>query len=168
MEFIIPFKGEVKFKLILDPTVWIFDDRKLNLETYFQEERIEKDELEEYKRGMGEHWSREIMEGNTVPPTLNSEKTYKRQEKKEMMTGTFGIQFKPFLLNAEPFDNAKQVVFETLHGEFEFPLEHAKELIFKFSDKGQTLKADGPVHVLLPDGSNVENPITDIQAIRVE
>ena len=42
MEFIVPFKGEVKFKLILDPTVWIFDDRKLNLETYFQEERIEK------------------------------------------------------------------------------------------------------------------------------
>ncbi len=168
MEFIVPFKGEVKFKLILDPTVWIFDDRKLNLETYFQEDRIEKDELEEYKRGMGEHWSREIMEGSTVPPTLNSEKTYKSKEKKEMLTGTFGILFKPFLLNAEPYEYAKRVVFETLHGEFEFPIEHAAQLIFKFSDQGKPLKEDGPVHVLLPDGSNQDNPITDIQAIRVE
>lgn len=168
MEFIIPFKGEVKFKLTLDPTVWIFDDRKINLETYFIEERIKKDELEEYKRGMGEHWSREIMEGATVPPTLNSEKTYKRKEKNEMMTGTFGIEFKPFLENAEPFEHAKTVVFETVNGEESFPFEKAKELIFKFSQKGKPLKEDGPVHILLPDGSNQENPITDVLAIRVE
>jgi len=74
MEYIIQFKGDVGFKLTLDPTVWIFDDRKLDLEKYFTEDRIERDEMEEYKRGMGEHWSREIMEGATVPPTLNSEK----------------------------------------------------------------------------------------------
>ncbi|WP_203332512.1 peptidyl-prolyl cis-trans isomerase [Planococcus beigongshangi] len=168
MEFIIQFKGNVKFKLTLDPTVWIFDDRKLDLEKYFTEKRIERDELEEYKRGMGEHWSREIMEGATVPPTLNSEKTYKKQEKKEMLTGTFGILFRPFLENAEPYDNAETVVFETAHGEFSFSFEEAKELVFKFSDKGQPLREDGPVHILLPDGSNVDNPITDVTAIRVE
>ncbi|MBB5179023.1 hypothetical protein HNQ44_000445 [Planomicrobium koreense] len=168
MEFIVPFKGEVKFKLTLDPTVWIFDDRKLNLETYFTEEHIEKDELEEYKRGMGEHWSREIMEGATVPPTLNSEKTYKRAEKNEMLTGTFGMKFAPFLKNAEPEAGASTVVFETAHGEHAFPIAEAQELIFKFSEKGKPLKEDGPVHVLLPDGANQDNPITDILAIRVE
>jgi hypothetical protein len=168
MEFIIPFKGEVKFKITLDPTVWIFDDRKLNLETYFTEERIEKDELEEYKRGMGEHWSREIMEGATVPPTLNSEKTYKRKEKQEMMTGTFGMRFAPFLKTAEPEANASTVVFETGNGEHAFPILEAEELIFKFSEKGKPLKEDGPVHILLPDGSNLDSPMTDIQAIRVE
>lgn len=168
MEFIIPFKGEVKFKITLDPTVWIFDDRKLNLETYFTEERIEKDELEEYKRGMGEHWSREIMEGATVPPTLNSEKTYKRQEKKEMMTGTFGMKFAPFLKTVEPAAEASIVVFETANGEHPFALKDAEELIFKFSEKGKPLKEDGPVHILLPDGSNLDSPITDILAIRVE
>lgn len=168
MEFIIPFKGEVKFKLTLDPTVWIFDDRKINLETYFIEERVKRDELEEYKRGMGEHWSREIMEGATVPPTLNSEKKYKKQEKNEMMTGTFGMVFKPFLETAEPTEKAETVVFETAHGDQPFPLEKAKELIFKFSHKGKPLKEDGPVHILLPDGSNQENPITEVSAIRVE
>lgn len=168
MEFIVPFKGKVKFNITLDPTVWIFDDRKLNLKTYFNEERIEKDEMEEYKRGMGEHWSREIMEGATVPPTLNSEKTYKRQEKDEMLTGTFGMKFAPFLNNAEPSADASTVVFETAHGDHPFPLAEAEGLIFKFSENGKPLKEDGPVHILLPDGSNLENPITDILAIRVE
>lgn len=168
MEFIIPIKGEVKFKLTLDPTVWIFDDRKLDLKTYFTEERIVKDELEEYKRGMGEHWSREIMEGATVPPTLNSEKTYKSKEKKEMKVGTFGMEFKPFLENAEPFEGASKVIVESADGEHIFPIEHAKQLIFKFSQDGKPLKEDGPVHILLPDGSNQENPITDVLGIRVE
>ncbi|QHJ70847.1 peptidyl-prolyl cis-trans isomerase [Planococcus halotolerans] len=168
MEFIIQFKGEVKFKLTLDPTVWIFDDRKLDLEKYFTEERIERDELEEYKRGMGEHWSREIMEGATVPPTLNSEKKYKKQEKKDMLTGTFGILFRPFIENAEPYETAKTVVFETANGDFSFPLEDSKKLVLKFSQEGKPLREDGPVHVLLPDGSNLDNPITNITAIRVE
>ncbi|PSL27733.1 hypothetical protein B0H99_11745 [Planomicrobium soli] len=168
MEFIIPFKGEVKYKITIDPTVWIFDDRKLDLETYFVEARVERDELEEYKRGMGEHWSREIMEGAIVPPTLNSEKTYNRKEKNEMMTGTFGMIFKPFLENAEPAEHAKSVVIETANGEQAFSIEEAKKLIFKFSQDGKPLKSDGPVHVLLPDGSNQQNPITDVTAIRVE
>lgn len=168
MEFIIPFKGEVKFKLTLDPTVWIFDDRKLDLETFFLEGAVKRDELEEYKRGMGEHWSREIMEGATVPPTLNSEKKFKRQEKQDMLTGTFGMEFKPFIENSEPTERARTVIFETLHGEHAFPIEKSKELIFKFSEKGKPLKEDGPVHILLPDGSNKDNPIKDVKAIRVE
>ncbi|RNF40715.1 peptidyl-prolyl cis-trans isomerase [Planococcus salinus] len=168
MEFIIPFKGEVKFKLTLDPTVWIFDDRKIDLDTFFIEGAVKRDELEEYKRGMGEHWSREIMEGATVPPTLNSEKKFKRQEKQDMLTKTFGMEFKPFLENAEPSEQATTVVFETAHGEQAFPIEKSKELIFKFSENGKPLREDGPVHILLPDGSNRDNPITDVTAIRVE
>ena len=168
MEFIIPFKGEVKFKLTLDPTVWIFDDRKVDLEKFFTEEKIQKDELEEYKRGMGEHWSREIMEGATVPPTLNSEKKYMKKEKQEMLTGTFGMIFKPFLENSEPLEHASRVVFETTSGEVGFSIEEAKQLILKFSHQGKPLRDDGPVHILLPDGSNQDSPITDITTIRVE
>ncbi|TWT04757.1 peptidyl-prolyl cis-trans isomerase [Planomicrobium sp. CPCC 101079] len=168
MEFIIPFKGEVKYKITIDPTVWIFDDRKLDLDTYFVETKVERDELEEYKRGMGEHWSREIMEGAIVPPTLNSEKTYNRKEKNEMMNGTFGMVFKPFLENAEPVEHARTVVIETTDSEQAFSIEEAKKLIFKFSQDGKPLKEDGPVHVLLPDGSNQQNPITNVTAIRVE
>ncbi len=42
------------------------------------------------------------------------------------------------------------------------------QLIFKFSQDGKPLTEDGPVHLLFADGSNVENPIKNIRAIRVE
>lgn len=85
-----------------------------------------------------------------------------------MLTGTFGILFKPFIENAEPFDTAETVVFETASGDFSFPLEESKKLVLKFSQEGKPLREDGPIHILLPDGSNLENPITNISAIRVE
>lgn len=165
MEFIIPFKGKVKFKIILDPSVWIFDDRRIDLETYFINRPKEVDELEEYKRGMGEHWSREIMEGATFPPTLKSEKKYKKQQ---MLTGTFGMKLAPFIMNTEPEADATEIVFETKNGEHRFSMADAQNLIFKFSEKGKPLRQDGPVHILFPDGSNEYDPITDVEAIRVE
>ena len=35
MENIILLSGKVKYSITLDPTVWIFDDRKVDLSTYF-------------------------------------------------------------------------------------------------------------------------------------
>ena len=94
MESIITIKGNVKHTITLDPTVWIFDDRKVDLDTFFTEEYVEKDEEEEYKRSMGKHWSREIMEGATFPPTLKTEKKFDRRK---MVTGTFGISLDHFV-----------------------------------------------------------------------
>jgi len=48
--------------------------------TFFTESHVEKDELEEYKKAMGKHWSREIMEGATLPPTLKLKKNSKKQK----------------------------------------------------------------------------------------
>ena len=47
-------------------------------------------------------------------------------------------------------------------------IEDAKTLIFKFSQEGKPLAADGPVHILFGDGSNRENPIKNIKSIRVQ
>ena len=37
MEKIVHIKGKVKFPITLDPSVWIFDDRKFDLDTYFDQ-----------------------------------------------------------------------------------------------------------------------------------
>ena len=166
METIIPIKGEVKFNITLDPSVWIFDDRRIDLHTFFSEIYIEKDELDEYTKKVSAHWSREIMEGATYPPTLKSEKKY---EKTKMLTGTFGIHLKHFLKNAEVKEAATSVVFESSTGEeFRFSLEEADSLILKYSHDGKPLREEGLVHVLLTDGSNLENPIKHVTAIRVD
>ena len=76
MQNIIQIKGNVKHSITLDPSIWIFDDRRIDLDQFFTEDYIEKDEMEEYKKTMGKHWSREIMEGATFPPTLEVEKEF--------------------------------------------------------------------------------------------
>lgn len=166
LEAIIPIKGKVRYAITLDPGVWIFDDRRIDLKTFFTESHIEKDELEEYKKAMGKHWSREIMEGATLPPTLKTEKKF---EKTKVLTGTYGILFNHFLKIAEPSADATTISFEiedgTVHS---FPIEQADEFIFKFSEDGKPLINDGLVHVLLKDGSNSDTPIRDIISIRID
>ena len=127
METIIPIKGNVRYAITLDPTVWIFDDRRVDLKTYFTENHVEKDELEEYKRAMGKHWSREIMEGATFPPTLETEKKF---EKRKVVTGTYGIQLSHFLKIAEPAENAQ--TFHLKHLTAKAILSHLKSRRYYF------------------------------------
>ncbi|MFT9600809.1 peptidyl-prolyl cis-trans isomerase [Mesobacillus sp.] len=166
METIIPIKGKVKYKITLDPGVWIFDDRKVDLNTYFSEDQERGDALEEYTKSVSKHWDREIMEGAVYPPTLKTEVKF---EKEKVLTGTFGIPFKPFLVNAEPEQTAKNVVIE--YGEndqISLSLEEASGLILGFSKDGKPLKEDGPLHVYYQDGSNKENPIKNVTGFTIE
>jgi hypothetical protein len=157
--------GNVKYPITVDAGVWIFDDRRIDLDTYFHEEQQEIDELEEYTKAVSKHWDREITEGATYPPTLKSEKRF---EKEKVLTGTFGIAFKPFLKNAEPGEDAKLLIIQTIDGEIEVPLSVAYDLIFQFSDNGKPLKEDGPIHILYKDGSNRNNPIKNVTALIVK
>ena len=160
MENIILITGKVKYTITLDPGVWIFDDRRLDLTTYFSKEKARSDKLEEYKKAVSKHWDREIMEGATVPPTLKTEKKF---EKEKIMTGSFGILFKPFLNNAEPLSDAACLVISCTDGEIEMPIEDAYQLVLGFSNQGKPLSSDGPVHVYYGDGSNQENPIRNVK-----
>ncbi|MEI4771196.1 peptidyl-prolyl cis-trans isomerase [Psychrobacillus sp. FJAT-51614] len=165
MEQIIPIKGAVKFNITLDPTVWIFDDRRIDLDDFFTGKYEYKDELEEYTKVTSAHWSREIIEGSTNPPTLKTEKKYERTK---VLTSTFGIELKQFILNAEPLNDATKLVVETTDGEHTFPLEELDSLLVKFSHKGKPLSEDGPVHILKKDGSNINDPVNNITAFRIE
>ena len=165
VENIISVIGKVKFPITLDPSVWIFDERKLELTTFFDEKKNIVNELEEYTKSISKHWDREIIEGAIVPPV---EKTEKKFVKELLLTGTFGIPFEPFLQNAEPYEEAKMVVIECIDNKYPIPIEKAKELILCFSNIGKPLKEDGPIHVYFGDGSNRENPIKNVRNFRIE
>ncbi|OLS41966.1 hypothetical protein [Bacillus sp. MRMR6] len=159
MENIIILSGEVKFSITLDPGVWIFDDRKIDLNTYFINKHEEVNSLEDYTKAVSKHWDREIIEGAIYPPTLKTEKKF---EKEKILTGTFGIPFKPFLQNAEPTQTATKIIIVSKNGEQQMPLEEAAELILGFSKDGKPLTDNGPVHVYYGDGSNHLNPIKEV------
>ncbi|KOP81939.1 peptidyl-prolyl cis-trans isomerase [Cytobacillus solani] len=165
MEKIILFSGKVKYPITLDPGVWIFDDRRVDLTTYFNKEEEKKDELEEYTKEISKHWDREIMEGAIFPPTLKTEKKF---EKEKVLTGTFGIPFKPFLKNAEPESHASTVIIVCEEEEISIPIEQAEELVLGFSENGKPLIEDGPAYIYYGDGSNKGNPIKNVKAFRVE
>ena len=42
--------GKVKFPITIDPLVWIFDDRKVEIDTYFNKEAEKVDEIEDYTK----------------------------------------------------------------------------------------------------------------------
>jgi hypothetical protein len=160
MENIIIISGKVNYTITLDPGVWIFDDRRVDLTTYFSTKGAKTDSIEEYTKAVSKHWDREIMEGSVSPPTLKAEKKY---EKEKVLTGSFGIPFKPFLLNSEPTSDAQTLVIHSTDGEYEVPLEKAFDLILGYSNKGKPLSSDGPIHVYFGDGSNQENPLKNVK-----
>ncbi|MCL6573321.1 MAG: peptidyl-prolyl cis-trans isomerase [Bacillus sp. (in: Bacteria)] len=160
MENIIIISGKVNYTITLDPGVWIFDDRRVDLTTHFSTKEKKLDSVEEYTKAVSKHWDREITEGSISPPTLKAEKKF---EKEKVLTGTFGIPLKPFLLNSEPTSDAQSLVIHSTVGDYVIPLERAFDLILGFSNKGKPLSTDGPIHVYFGDGSNQENPLKNVK-----
>ncbi|KAB2337370.1 peptidyl-prolyl cis-trans isomerase [Cytobacillus depressus] len=166
MENIILLSGNVKYAITLDPGVWIFDDRRVDLLSYFESEKNSSDGLEEYTRSISKHWDREIMEGAVFPPTLKTEKKF---EKEKVLNGTFGIPLAPFIKNAEPNENATTlIIYCEDEGEISLPLRDATKIILGFSINGKPLKEDGPVHVYFGDGSNKHQPIKKVKAFKIQ
>jgi hypothetical protein len=164
MNDIILITGNVKFTITLDPGVWIFDDRKIDLHTYFLNpshgQQHEQQEEEEEIKKLSAFWDREIQEGAVSPPTL---KTEKRFLKEKIITGTSAMPLAPFLRNAEPLPDAKELTIVTEHDEITISLQQAYEAILGFSKDGKPLREDGPVHFYFGDGSNRETPITHVR-----
>ena len=72
MADIVQVKGKVRYKITLDPSVWIFDDRIIDLDTYFTEPKRTEQEVDEEKK-LAESWGRELKEG-AAPHSQKSKK----------------------------------------------------------------------------------------------
>lgn len=142
-------KGNVGYPITLDPTVWIFDDRKIELEKAF----VEKEE---------EAASTSIFH---KPPVNRS---ISKMEGEEYLKNSYVIPLHDFLNNAEPKANAEEIEFIKSNDENEkIALKDAKNGYLLFSSEGKPLFEDGPVHFYYKDGSNQDNPIKYIKEIHV-
>ncbi|UXS28617.1 hypothetical protein MUA33_08985 [Staphylococcus delphini] len=135
----IQIKGDVKFPITLDSTTWIFDDRKISLED------LEKGIFEGQKPIEFEdnrEWNRAILEGQTNPPTLNSEIDYK---KRAVLQGSFAINMTPFFKNAEPFENVTIIRLSNDEAHIDVPFDMLPYLFFQFAKDGKRLYQDDGV-----------------------
>lgn len=140
-------KGNVDFVITIDSSAWIFDDRKIHIEDLVNDdEEINFDDSVE--------WNRQIIEGETLPPTLKSEKKY-RNKKEELLNGTFLMALDPFLEYAEP----KSITYEITHkdGKTALAYKDRYDHYAQFSKDGQRLYEDGMIDLLvIKDGEIVE------------
>jgi hypothetical protein len=156
---IVMLEGAVQYKITLDPSVWIFDDRKIEFENAFSNEEEDLN-LDDYTKKISRQWDQETSLNTKSPPVKDSVKKF---EKEKVLTGSFGIPFRPFLNNAKPVDTASKVLIETADNEsYVIPLDAAENAILGFSKEGKPLKEDGPIHFYFGDGSNYSDPITSV------
>ncbi|RDU38440.1 peptidyl-prolyl cis-trans isomerase [Neobacillus piezotolerans] len=158
MDGIIKLTGKVRFPITIDPGVWIFDERRVDLDTFFEQARDTGGELEAYTKSVSKQWDKEFTEGAQLP----EEPGKKKFEKQKVLEGTFGMPIGPFLKNAEPEGDATTFSVIADGKEYTFPLSEAYSLVAAFSNKGKPLREDGPIHLYLEDGSNRDNPIRNV------
>ncbi|WP_078554930.1 hypothetical protein [Bacillus alkalicellulosilyticus] len=166
MEHVFLITGDVEHTLTIDPSVWIFDEQKIDLTTYFDSPKESDNELEKYTKAISAQWDQEILEGSKPPALTNDNKlSYNKQE---LLSGSYAMKLGRFLTNAKPKEKADSVTIETAEcSEYTFSLEEASSFLLQFSKEGKPLRESGPVHILFEDGSNRSKPIQAVTRIIV-
>jgi len=162
---IIQLTGNVQHPITLDPTVWIFDDRKVSFEEAFTSASEQENNEEDDIRKASQIWDREVYQQKLNPPINKSISTF---EKKQILDGTFVMPIHHFLGNAQLHDNASGVTLETINGNHSISVNQLQNAQLLFAVDGKPIQEEGPVHIYFGDGSNQEEPIKGIKKIVVE
>jgi hypothetical protein len=159
---IVQIEGNVQHPITLDPTVWIFDDRKILLDdafkTYSSEDGDSSGESEK-------PWNRDQYQQQINPPINES---IKRFDKKKVLESSYLMPLNYFLPNSQPSDNATKAVLHTDGDSKEIDFKDLEDSYLLFALNGKPLKEDGPVHLYFKDGSNKDAPIKGIKKIEIK
>lgn len=158
---IVPITGKVTYAITLDPTVWIFDDRKILLDNAFTEKKSQPEDDDELEKA-SQRFSRAIYQQQIKPPV---NKSISRMEGKEILKNSYVMPIIEFLENAEIKPSAKDATLVTRDGDKQISLLELKNCYLLFARDGKPLREDGPVHLFYKDGSNKETPIKNINKI---
>ncbi|ALX47351.1 hypothetical protein [Lentibacillus amyloliquefaciens] len=161
---ILPITGKVAYAITLDPTVWIFDKRKILLEEAFNAKSQKVDEEDEVKKA-SERWDRAV---NTEKQKQSVNKNITKAEGKKFLENSYVMPIKEFLTNTSVKEDAQNAILETANGEETIPLKTLENSLLLFALDGKPLKEDGPVHLFYNDGSNRDNPIKSIKKIIID
>lgn len=164
---IIQIKGKVKFPITLDPSVWIFDDRKIILEEAFsngpKNEQPEEDPIEKQDRILNQEL---YTPEKSYKPPVN--KSLAKFRKDQVLENSYVMPIADFVKNAEIEEGASRAILKTNGDDIVISTEQLESAYLHFSDRGKPLKDDGPVHLYFGDSSNKDNPIKGVKEIIID
>lgn len=161
---IVQLKGKVKFPITLDPTVWIFDDRKILLQDAFTKKRIKEEKND--AMGTAEMFDQEVYFQTKIKPPVN--KSIKRYDKEKLLTESYVMPLRFFIENAEINPEATHARLITNEDNVIITIEQLMESLALFSLDGKPLKENGPIHLYFGDGSNQAHPFKNVKQINIE
>ncbi|GGE41017.1 hypothetical protein GCM10011391_19700 [Pullulanibacillus camelliae] len=143
MQHIVMLKGRVAFSLTLDPSSWIFDDRKIDINDFYADDFDLDTFLEAQK---------DERAGAAIPRLAKGQRKYKKDE---WLIRSFAMPAKIFIDNAEPQADASLLTFELTDGEtISIPLEEARDGLLAFSHQGKIISDEGPLHFYFKNNPN--------------
>lgn len=161
---IVPIIGNVTYSITLDPTIWIFDDRKVDFDKAFEvkpDDTNEEDELEK----AANRWNRAVYEPHSKPPVNRS---ISRLEDEKILQGTFVMPIEDFITHSEIKSDAINASLIVADGEdVTISLGELRNSYLLFARDGKPLTEDGPVHFYHKDGSNRDTPVKFVKKIKV-
>jgi hypothetical protein len=159
---IIQIQGDIKFQITLDPSTWIFDDRKVTLNEALTAPK--EDEVISFEDDT--EWNRQIIEGSSKPPTLKSEKKYKNSQ---LLEETFIIGLKPFLEYTEPGRGEEAMITYTHdEGTTILPFNDRDKHYAQFSQDGKRLYEDNMIDLVVIDDNDLETRLKHVTAITIK
>src|SRR5699024_10748319 len=85
---IVQITGNVSYTITLDPTVWIFEDRKILLEEAFTEDIQKKDKKDELADA-SDRFSQEVYQQNLKPPINKTNKGISRKDREKILENSY-------------------------------------------------------------------------------
>ncbi|WP_407268134.1 hypothetical protein [Radiobacillus sp. PE A8.2] len=161
---IVQLTGNVTYPITLDPTVWIFDDRKLIFEEAFSNNIQKKTDNDEIKNA-SLRWQKEYHPKMINPPV---NKTISKAERENIFIYTYVMPITDFVNHSEIKQEAKQAKIVTTKGDQIITLDQLKQCLLLFAKAGKPITDDGPVHLYFQDGSNKQEPIKGVTKIVIE
>ncbi|QDP40051.1 hypothetical protein [Radiobacillus deserti] len=158
---IVEIEGKVKYPITLDPTVWIFDDRKIELEQAFKPDLSQENTADELEIA-STRFDREVYQEKVKPPV---HRTVAKHNRKDLLKKSYVMPILDFLNTAEIESDATRVELVTKNGKESISIDQLKNSFLLFSNEGKPLTEDGPIHLYFKDGSNQKYPIKGITRI---
>jgi len=152
---VITITGNIQYPITLDPSVWIFDDRKVHLncddKTQNKYHQKQQKDIKQYQQ-------------INKPPV---QKSLQYTKQSELLSYSYYMPLKDFILRTEPSHVATSAILATKSGKQTITLTELLNSNALFSKNGKQIIKDGPIYLFKESDIHFEFPIKGISSIYI-